>query len=645
MTGPAREMLSWADDREAAPLVGPADASSPELVLDRQYREVAAASASAALACVRLGVERSPPAPVLSGPGQSASVPSQRRLPSFLGAASPLSRLAGTKKPAAAAELTSTGDSAPATAVSADPREDYVSSPSIFLLNHSDPVDGLGKGSSLAPALECTFPMNASINRQLVLCRDERYPQVPGELVVHINSLAMDSRCPESMALLAAVGGRDELHHQYPCLGPDAWQGEPVVTFSPQLPALKTLHVLGPTYDARFHYAFEYALHYCYLRCLVAGVEAGARSIVLPISHYVETEFRQSDAAHIVLRTIRRFLERHGDLLDTITLCISDPLDAFYYTHLASVYFPRDPDEELFSQALCPEDVGRLESGEPIRPEHFKQYRLAEKMSGFFGDAYLSGSYIPIRGLPLTPTGCPLTRDFFFDGSRSVRYLEMSGYFSREFVNCTVASFDENRQKELLSLRPVFNYAHVMSNLEKINFTELDAQRFLYDTGYFDPARRRIVSLVGANITFGQITTEKLLAFVVHVLDKLANNPFVIVYFETNCSAENRPSYEFIRTMYRFLPPKYRRNLEFFYVIHPSWWTTFASTLTGTIFAGGISSKVVPLKMGLRELQPLLGVSDPIVWGRIVPKFVALHDFTLHGANNLDRAPYQPSRR
>jgi hypothetical protein len=75
-----------------------------------------------------------------------------------------------------------------------------------------------------------------------------------------------------------------------------------------------------------------------------------------------------SDGAHIALRCIRRFLEKHGDNIDRIILFL-DSVDRSVYEQIVPLYFPRSFSEEAETIAGLPTDIGNLEDGEPVIAE------------------------------------------------------------------------------------------------------------------------------------------------------------------------------------------------------------------------------------------------------------------------------------
>jgi len=58
------------------------------------------------------------------------------------------------------------------------------------------------------------------------------------------------------------------------------------------------------------------------------------------------------------LGTIRRFLERFGNGIDAVVLCVTEEPDIKAYQVLLPQYFPRNAEELEHSRRYLPEDVG-----------------------------------------------------------------------------------------------------------------------------------------------------------------------------------------------------------------------------------------------------------------------------------------------
>ena len=100
-------------------------------------------------------------------------------------------------------------------------------------------------------------------------------------------------------------------------------------------------------------------------------------------------------AAHIAVRTVRRFLEQFrknpvtgappsalGAGLSHIVFCVENRQDLAIYREVMRLYFPRNRDDEAFQAEHLPKDVGN-DKGEPVVED--RQVRIAA-MPGRYED-------------------------------------------------------------------------------------------------------------------------------------------------------------------------------------------------------------------------------------------------------------------
>ena len=139
-------------------------------------------------------------------------------------------------------------------------------------------------------------------------------------------------------------------------------------------------HTVGPRFNRRYRTAAESALFSCCRSTLTELRERGLRTLGMPAINTPTRNYLTKDAAPIILRTIRRFLEAHGDAIDRVVLCLSDTDRATYHTVLP-MYFPRSDGEAAWSATVLPEDIGNAE-GEPVIEERKIRIMSKPRMSG-----------------------------------------------------------------------------------------------------------------------------------------------------------------------------------------------------------------------------------------------------------------------
>jgi len=117
-----------------------------------------------------------------------------------------------------------------------------------------------------------------------------------------------------------------------------------------------------------YHTASETSLHGCYYSCMLRAVEGSARTIAIPCINQERKGFPRELAAHIALRTLRRFLESH-ESAPTVVLALEAGADVAVYDVLLPLYFPRSHDEACGGSARLPQDIGEPLTGAPHFPD------------------------------------------------------------------------------------------------------------------------------------------------------------------------------------------------------------------------------------------------------------------------------------
>lgn len=100
-------------------------------------------------------------------------------------------------------------------------------------------------------------------------------------------------------------------------------------------------------------------------------VENGLESIAMGCIYTEAKNYPREPAAHVAIRTVRRFLEKQTDKITAVVFCTISSSDTEIYKRLLPLYFPRDKQEEEIASLKLPADVGD-ENGEPIIDEENK---------------------------------------------------------------------------------------------------------------------------------------------------------------------------------------------------------------------------------------------------------------------------------
>merc|ERR1712216_340772 len=141
--------------------------------------------------------------------------------------------------------------------------------------------------------------------------------------------------------------------------------GNSVVTSGFGLPAKHVIHTVSPMFDLKFKTASESALASAYWSCLSSLKEVGGQSIAFDVIHNIDKKYPIDAGAHIALRTLRRFLNKHAASISLIVLCMPCGHHRDIYASVLPLYFPRSPDEALAAVSKLPSDLGD-EKGQSI---------------------------------------------------------------------------------------------------------------------------------------------------------------------------------------------------------------------------------------------------------------------------------------
>ncbi|XP_075987650.1 macro domain-containing protein RSc0334-like [Anticarsia gemmatalis] len=156
-----------------------------------------------------------------------------------------------------------------------------------------------------------------------------------------ITKLEVDAIVNAANSALKAGGGVDGAIHR--AAGPllqaecDTLGGCPTgdakATCAYNLPARYVIHTVGPQDGS------PTKLESCYEKCLALTKENNFRSIAFPCISTGIYGFPNRLAAHIALRTARKFLETN-DHIERIIFCTFMPIDVDIYETLLQMYFP-----------------------------------------------------------------------------------------------------------------------------------------------------------------------------------------------------------------------------------------------------------------------------------------------------------------
>ena len=355
--------------------------------------------------------------------------------------------------------------------------------------------------------------------------------------------------------------------------------GEVLVTPGFDLPARHVLHIIGPRYHEKYVTASLNMLHTCYRACLVQCVTQKFRSLALTPIHSEAKGFTTALAVNMVLRTLRRYMEKFAAHFDKIILCFSKRDDYEVYASTMSLYFPRSASELSRARSLLPEDIGG-EMGEVVTMER----KIPISASPGEGVRALSTSPRPGMGPVIDLT------------QRS-----SAGHISSMRANPDTNDVSSPRSAAMEAFESV---ALLTRKLDVTMFF-----RIFYRSGC-DEYGRIIYCGVGPFLT-PDTDWELLKLHIVKLFYEMGTKQeFVFVYVDGNQG--NHPPYSWMRQMFNLIPIVYRRTLRAVYIVKPSFWHWAFVSVAKPILSAKIWQRVFTVG-SLAELGAYLPLSQVII--------------------------------
>jgi len=225
------------------------------------------------------------------------------------------------------------------------------------------------------------FPVDTELNDRIYLFEGKIW-NLRVDSILNTTNEGMSDRTGISGQILQHAGPQleEEIYQTEGCR-----TGECRMTRAYLLPSKKIIHTVGPRYNERYVTAAESALHYCYRNAMELALENKFNSLAVPCVYTERKGYPRREAAHIAIRTVRRFLEqfssanRPGDRaseagLSHIVFVVDNYKDLEIYRELLRMYFPRNGSDAQFQKEHLPDDVGNTK-GEPVVVE--RQVRIS----------------------------------------------------------------------------------------------------------------------------------------------------------------------------------------------------------------------------------------------------------------------------
>ncbi|XP_034042045.1 LOW QUALITY PROTEIN: ganglioside-induced differentiation-associated protein 2 [Thalassophryne amazonica] len=459
--------------------------------------------------------------------------------------------------------------------------------------------EGLPQDSTDSPnsphVFPSPFPFRPDINQKIILFTGD-VPLLNCTAIVNTSNEALNDKNPvsDSIHQLAGPELKEDLLKLKVCR-----TGEVKLTKGFNLAARFIIHTVGPKYKAKYRTAAESSLYSCYRNIMQLAIEQSMVSVGLCVVSTTKRGYPLEDATHIAFRTVRRFLENHGNSIEAVVFAVSDMEEAVY-KKLLPLYYPRSVEEERACLPLIPGDVGNSE-GEPVVPE--RQIRITEK-PGSLEDESEEES---------------LESDLGQIGSHAFARMEDDVDKQRKLIlqgQMSEAAIQKQHQR---------NYNRWLFRARAEDLSDIAALKALYQTGV-DVYGRTVMVVVGRNIPVTLIDLEKALLYFIHVMDHITVKEYVMVYFHTLTGEHNHLDSEFLKSLYHIVDIKFKKNLKAFYFVHPTFRSKFSTWLFTTFSVSGIKEKV----RYLDSLQQLFTCVRPEQID--IPPFVVEYDMRMNGS-------------
>jgi len=306
----------------------------------------------------------------------------------------------------------------------------------------------------------------------------------------------------------------------------------------PHLPMDRVIHTVGPKFKTKYAIAAQNTLTGCIRETFQICEEEKCRTLSMPMIYSKNSDFPLEMAAHTMLRSTRRWLERLN-AVDTVVF-VGTQEDAEILCPLLPIYFPRSHDEA--SQML----------------PHMTEIQVGNK----FGEVETVEREIRLQ----STFACEESRDD--SGSKAdldLSFLRKSGGSDDFDETCkkrmSATAWEAESQEEVTRV-----YQRYLREAQKHNFDPLIKRGFLL----FEVVNgRKIVAILGSHFP-GHIDPKVLVLFIVSYLDPKIKDRYCLLYIHTGVVlTENAPSWNLFCEMMRIFTTQFTPTLEKVVILHP----------------------------------------------------------------------------
>ncbi|XP_055373976.1 protein GDAP2 homolog isoform X2 [Condylostylus longicornis] len=179
-------------------------------------------------------------------------------------------------------------------------------------------------------------------------------------------------------------------------------------------------------------------------------------------------------------------------------------------------------------------------------------------------------------------------------------------------------------------------YDRLLHRAKTEDLSEISGIGCLYQSGV-DRLGRPVIVFCGKWFPAQNIDLDKALLYLINLLDPIVKGDYVIAYFHTLTSANNYPTFKWLKDVYTVLPYKYKKNLKAFYIVHPNFLTKMMTWWFTTFMAPAIKAKVHSLP-GVEHLYSAI-CKDQLE----IPAYITEYDMTINGLHYFQPIAQTPS--
>jgi hypothetical protein len=339
-------------------------------------------------------------------------------------------------------------------------------------------------------------------------------------------------------------------------------------------------------------------LQFCYRNTLRLTYESSFKTLVLTPIYTPRKRYPRNDAAHIVLRTVRRFLDKYGDSLDRIVFAFDDPADLDIYNEITPLYFPRTNEELLAALEKLPEDVGN-ETGETVIAE--RKIRI----SSFPIAPQLSSSLFQKKVEGLGERGFEKQEKLIESSSKRVATHGFNQMVPDQDA-LRVAKVKEELRNMNKNEKVNLKYERLLRDSREEDLSDIAKLGFIYKSGR-DVNGRVIVVIVARHLPVNAIDMNRVLLYIIRVMDSIVERDYSVVYVHSNVQSANQPKLKWMQEVTAIFNRKYKKNLKKFYVVHPSFWVKMVFWTLSPVVSDKFWGKLIYINT-LGELEKYLEI-------------------------------------